>query len=185
MLDSIVVKVTSTSAFFGEPSVIRVILEKMIPGALGLVQSREVMFIHRKVEEQPTAIAVEIHEAGSESARALIEGTLSRFLDSPKLTFAVRFTSAAEDTGTSIQHLVAVMEALKALDLHFDAIVASSNISEDVDPDQDVERYLRALLADFLLGDTDFDSMSEQELDQKRAAVDQMMAVTRSVNGWD
>jgi len=178
MLDSIVVKATSTSAFFGEPSIIRVILEKMIPGALG--QPREIMFIHRKVEEQPTAIAIEIHEAGSESARELIEYYLGQLIDNPKLTFAVRFTEVVDDTGIEgFEQITASAAARRALNLHFKAAVASSEVTEVSEFGFESEEYFETRVDELLAGGFDYENMSEGMLAHKNALVDDIMGIKR------
>jgi len=185
MSDSIIVKVTSTSAFFGEPSVIRVILEKMIPGALGQ-SDREIMFIHRKVEEQSASVEVEIHETGTQSAVKLIEHYLRILMDNPKLTFAVHFTEIKEDgPQTSFAEIVASTEAEAAFKLHLKLAVESADTREADAFKYGSIDYYEALFDELMSGPPAYIGMSQQEYDQRNFLIDELMSIHARQQGWD
>lgn len=113
--EPIVVKVTTNNDYFGEPGVIRSIVEAFVPYIVGQ-PDRDVLFIHRKDATVETSITIEVHATVSEAARTLAQATFKRLINLPRLVLEVRFTEViSESAEGDFELLVAPVAAEEGL----------------------------------------------------------------------
>ncbi|HWT40438.1 MAG TPA: hypothetical protein VN081_04195 [Dongiaceae bacterium] len=137
-LEPIVVKAVTNEDYFGEPGVIRAIVERFVPLVVDQ-PGRDVLFIHRKDPQAATSIAIEVHAAGSEAMRVLTLRTIERLMNLPKLAYAVRFTEVITTSPESFNTMVASLEAENSFRSFLGGIIAK--LAAERRSAEDVERY--------------------------------------------
>ncbi len=109
-VEPIVIKSVTNNDYFGEPGVIRSIVEAFVPHVIGQ-PDRDVLFVHHKSMDAPVSISVEIHAATTQQVQVLAQHTLARLMGLPALTFEVRFTQIVDTAPAEFEVMTAPLEA--------------------------------------------------------------------------
>lgn len=149
--EPIVIKVTTNNEFFGDPSVIRVLVGACVPTLIGQ-EDRDVLVTHLKDSEATTAIFIEVHTSGSEREAFYMKFTINALLEPLQLDVEVVFTETCADPANWNRAGAAYWAASHALH------VFQANITAQLAYDEAAKRATEAYQARQFY-DTDFSSL--------------------------